>query len=213
MILSIILIFIIIGAFFFAGWTLKIQRSWRKCAENGNFSSVKTEPFPGALCLSAIVQSCIGESNYAARIMESVFGRRFDEWNSMTKSVSFAKCLNRDLLIENLISIINKQNDDFKLKYIPLFFKTLTATEFMWNEKTQGDKPSEYLKNLLNYSIMTDKTADAYRILGLEPGASQEKIRKAHRRLAARYHPDRNAETGNLDMFLKIQTAYELLTD
>ncbi|MBS7261258.1 MAG: J domain-containing protein [Treponema sp.] len=83
----------------------------------------------------------------------------------------------------------------------------------MWNEKTQGDKPSEYLKNLLNYSIKTDKTADAYRILGLEPGASQEKIRKAHRRLAARYHPDRNAETGNLDMFLKIQTAYELLTD
>ncbi|MCQ2584047.1 MAG: J domain-containing protein [Treponema sp.] len=213
MILSIILILIIIGALLFAAHTFVIQRSWRQCAESGNFTTVKNEPFPGALCLSAIVQSCIGESYYAARIMESVFGRRFDEWNSMTKSVSDAKGLNRDLLIENLISIIKKQNDDFKLKYIPLIFKTLTAAEFMWNEKTQGARPTEYLKNLLNYSVKTDDKTDAYRILGLEPGASEEKIRKAHRRLAARYHPDRNTETGKLDMFLKIQTAYELLTD
>lgn len=213
MILSIILILIIFGGVFFAGWTFSVQRSWRQCAENGSFVSVKFEPFPGALCLSAIVQSCIGESYYAARIMESVFGRRLDEWNAMTKSVSDAKGLNRDLLIENLISIVKKQNDDFKLKYIPLIFKTLSAAEFMWNEKTQGDKPSDYLKSLLNYSVKKDDKTDAYRILGLEPGASQERIRKAHRRLAARYHPDRNAENDNLDMFLKIQTAYELLTD
>jgi len=213
MILSIILLLIIIGAVFFAAHTYVIQRSWRQCAESGNFASVRNEPFPGALCLTAIVQSCIGESYYAAKIMEGIFGRHFDEWNSMTRSVSCAKGLNRDLLVETLISIFKKQDKEFQLKYTPLIFRALTAAEFMWNEKTQGEKPSEYLRSLLNYKVTDDGKTDAYRILGLEPGASEEKIRKAHRRLAARYHPDNNRGNGNLDMFLKIQTAYELLME
>jgi len=211
MFLSLVLILIISGGIFYAVHSFLIQKSWRECAEQVSFMHVRNEPFPGALCLAAIVQSCLGESNYSARIMESVFGHRFDEWNAMTKSVSYAKGLNRDMLIENLIAIVKKQNDDFKLKYIPLIFRALTAAEFLWNEKTQGSKPSDYLKELLNYSVIRDEKTDAYRVLGLEPGASEEKIRKAHRRLAARYHPDRNPESGNLDMFLKIQTAYELL--
>lgn len=36
----------------------------------------------------------------------------------------------------------------------------------------------------------------AYRILGLEPGASESEIRSAYRRLAAQHHPDRVANLG-----------------
>ena len=36
----------------------------------------------------------------------------------------------------------------------------------------------------------------AYRILGLEPGASESEVRSAYRRLAAQHHPDRVANLG-----------------
>src|SRR3954447_24269770 len=37
---------------------------------------------------------------------------------------------------------------------------------------------------------MPDQLADAYRALGLEPGAPWEDVRAAHRRLAKELHPD-----------------------
>lgn len=212
MFICFILILAALIGIFYAVRSFLIQKSWRENAENGNFIHVKNEPFPGALCLSAIIQSCISDSLFSARIMESVFGRHLDEWSAITKSVSDAKSLNRDLLVENLVSIIKKQKDEYKLKYLPLIFKALTAAEFLWNEKNQGEKPSVYLKSLLNYSLENDTETDAFRVLGLDPGSSIEKIRRAHRKLAARYHPDKSSAQGNLEMFLKIQTAYEILS-
>lgn len=209
MIPCLILLALAAGGIWYGVASYRLQQSWRKCTESGSFSKVEKEPFKGALCLSAIIQSCTGESTFSARIMEIVFGHRLDEWNAMTKAVSFTKGLNQDLLVENFVCILRKQDDSFRLKYLPLVFKALTAAEFMWNEKNQGEKPSVYLKSLLNYSFASDEKSDAYRVLGLEPGASPEKIRRAHRHLAARYHPDKGH--GNLEMFTKIQTAYEML--
>lgn len=48
-----------------------------------------------------------------------------------------------------------------------------------------------------------------YKILGLKPGASQEQIKKAYRKSAMKYHPDR--EGGDAEKFLLIFEAYEYL--
>ncbi|HVZ55408.1 MAG TPA: DnaJ domain-containing protein [Chitinophagaceae bacterium] len=59
---------------------------------------------------------------------------------------------------------------------------------------------------------MTGK--DYYSILGLAPSASLHDIRKAYRKLALRYHPDKNPEDPYAaTRFGEIKEAYEVLTD
>ncbi len=55
---------------------------------------------------------------------------------------------------------------------------------------------------------------DYYEILGIERGASSDEIKKAYRRLAMQYHPDRNPDDEEaLERFKEVQTAYDVLSD
>jgi len=53
---------------------------------------------------------------------------------------------------------------------------------------------------------------DYYFILQVDSNASQEEIRKAHRRLVLRYHPDASGEP-DVEKFREVQEAYEVLSD
>ena len=53
-----------------------------------------------------------------------------------------------------------------------------------------------------------DPRADALRLLGLEPGASQQMIKRAYRRLAKAHHPDLG---GDAKAFHRLDAAYRLL--
>ena len=53
-----------------------------------------------------------------------------------------------------------------------------------------------------------------YSVLGLNKGASDEDIKKAYRKLAMRYHPDRNAGDSKAEeKFKKVSEAYAVLSD
>lgn len=55
---------------------------------------------------------------------------------------------------------------------------------------------------------------DYYEILGLQKGASSEEIKKAYRKLAMQYHPDRNAGDKEAEAkFKEIGEAYGTLSD
>jgi DnaJ-class molecular chaperone len=59
-----------------------------------------------------------------------------------------------------------------------------------------------------------DPTKEYYAILGLKEGASPEEIRKAYRKLALHYHPDRNrGDAGAEERFKAISEAYAVLID
>jgi molecular chaperone DnaJ len=60
---------------------------------------------------------------------------------------------------------------------------------------------------------MATQKADYYEVLDVPRNASADDIKRAFRRLAMQYHPDRNAEDGAEQRFKEINEAYEILSD
>ena len=53
---------------------------------------------------------------------------------------------------------------------------------------------------------------DFYRILGVSKTATDAEIKKAYRKLALQYHPDKNKATGAEEKFKDISLAYDVLS-
>lgn len=54
---------------------------------------------------------------------------------------------------------------------------------------------------------------DYYKTLGVSPDADTDEIKRAYRRLARKYHPDLNKESGSEERFKEIGEAWEVLKD
>nr|CAH7713743.1 unnamed protein product [Callosobruchus chinensis] len=54
---------------------------------------------------------------------------------------------------------------------------------------------------------------DYYKILGITKNATDDDIKKAYRKLALKYHPDKNKSAEAEDRFKEVAEAYEVLSD
>ena len=66
--------------------------------------------------------------------------------------------------------------------------------------------------NCLYSSVMPQK--DYYNILGVKPSASTEEIKRSYRKLALKFHPDKNPDDALAEVvFKEIAEAYKILSD
>lgn len=54
---------------------------------------------------------------------------------------------------------------------------------------------------------------DYYKTLGIPKGSTDEDIKKAYRKLALKFHPDKNKSPGAEEKFKEVAEAYEVLSD
>ena len=63
-------------------------------------------------------------------------------------------------------------------------------------------------------SVMYAHAKDYYSILGVARGAPESQIKRAYRKLALKYHPDKNpGDDKAKSKFEELSNAYEVLTD
>jgi molecular chaperone DnaJ len=62
--------------------------------------------------------------------------------------------------------------------------------------------------------MATRTSKSLYEVLGVEKGATADEIKKAYRKLARQYHPDKNpGDSEAEEMFKEVQAAYDVLSD
>ncbi|MCL4162530.1 UNVERIFIED_CONTAM: hypothetical protein GTU68_067118, partial [Idotea baltica] len=54
---------------------------------------------------------------------------------------------------------------------------------------------------------------DYYKILGINKGSSEDDIKKAYRKMALKFHPDKNKSANAEEKFKEVAEAYEVLSD
>ncbi|XP_064797057.1 dnaJ homolog subfamily B member 5-like [Oncorhynchus masou masou] len=54
---------------------------------------------------------------------------------------------------------------------------------------------------------------DFYKVLGVETDSNEDEIKKGYRKMALKFHPDKNSAADAADKFKEIAEAYEILTD
>lgn len=73
------------------------------------------------------------------------------------------------------------------------------------NDRKGGNPPQKESTDLNSY--------DCYSILGVTYNADKDEIKRAYRRLALQYHPDRSKSEEAIAIFRVVQMAYDTLTD
>ncbi|XP_061887967.1 dnaJ homolog subfamily B member 5-like [Entelurus aequoreus] len=62
-------------------------------------------------------------------------------------------------------------------------------------------------------SIKPNAGKDFYKVLGVSQDSNEDELKKAYRKMALKFHPDKNSEADAEDRFKEIAEAYEILTD
>jgi molecular chaperone DnaJ len=78
---------------------------------------------------------------------------------------------------------------------------------YRWGGVLMGHNQSSLLR------CRENPMPDYYKVLGVSPQAQEDEIRRAYRKLAMKWHPDRNPDPEAAERFKEITDAYQVLCD
>ncbi len=130
--------------------------------------------------------------------------------------------LKQDIPVAEVTAQLNQRLDySYRLEMIHFLFGIAAADSGV----TESEKA--LIRRIARYMHITDSDIDsiqamfvsasdsAYKILEIDPGVSDEEVKKAYRRMAMKYHPDKVGHLGDdfknvaQEKFRKVQAAYE----
>ncbi|XP_028331883.1 dnaJ homolog subfamily B member 12b [Gouania willdenowi] len=96
------------------------------------------------------------------------------------------------------------------------------VSDFHQRQKTSGDNrprdnsseiPKSYTEDQLEAVERIERCKDFYEILGVQKDASEEELKRSYRKLALKFHPDKNQAPGATEAFKAIGNAYAVLSN
>jgi DnaJ like chaperone protein len=175
------------------------------------------------LALSAVVMKADGkvlksEIQFVRQFYQSQFGiERTNEYIRLLQ-----KILEQDIQVREIcFQIRSNMEHPLRLELLRYLFEVSKSDgNVAKSEITVLTQIAEYLgisvKDFLSLKNMYYKDVDsAYKILEIETNASDEEVKKAYRKMAVKYHPDKLSSLGPefeknaKEKFQKVQDAYE----
>lgn len=114
---------------------------------------------------------------------------------------------------ENTTSSNNTESNSSNLRQRHVMTEEVKIEEFksFKTSKTNVAYTPEQLKEVKEF--MKKNKDDYYSVLGVEKSASQDELKKAYKKLALKFHPDKNQAPGADEAFKTISVAFSVLGD
>ena len=198
----------------------------------GTFNARAGQPRTGAgdfgvslLVLSAAVMKADGKIlKSELSYVRTFFERQFGEQQTKEMMLVFKEILKQDVDVAKVsMQIKNNMDIHARLQLIHYLFGISKADGHV--DKSEVDLIEQIARYFSigagefgSIKAMFYKDANtAYKILGIEPSASDTELKKAYRKMAVKYHPDKIAHLGEdhqkagKEKFQKVNDAYETI--
>mgnify|MGYP001225043683 CR=1 FL=1 len=185
---AIFLFFLIAGPKLWALWALPVLLPWFMRARAAARMAKNWSRMAGSMGGgNAGVGGAPGQSSeIETKFLNMYLDHQSGEMNGEVRQGSFSGQTLRSLSLDNLLALLVEcREDEQSVQVLTAYLERYHGDE--WRERA-GSAPGS-----TGNGEMT--TEQAYEILGLEPGATEEEIKEAHHRLLSKIHPDHGGST------------------
>lgn len=154
--------------------------------------------------------------------VKNYFSSRFGKETAQEAIIMLRDILKQEIPLRDVAQQLNRQLDySYRLEMVHFLFGIAAA------DKGITGPEKELIRRIAGYMNISESDIDsiqamfisaadsAYKILEIEPDVSNEEVKKAYRRMAMKYHPDKVSHLGEdfkkvaQEKFRKVKDAYE----